>query len=180
MKCLHTRLIWVLSAFVLLFFVIASDSCKKDNHPSAPATGSLQDRDGLCNSYLTHGAWYNGTSAGSDTSYVEINVNVKSPGSYRITSDKHNGVTFSASGNFTDTGLNKVRLKATGTFINVDFADYNITFDSSLCSFRVYVRDSAGLSIPDNTWRFTAGGQAYTGSCSGTIYYAKADGGGFF
>lgn len=169
-----------LSAFTLLFLVlVTSNACKKDSHPSSPATGSLQDADGSCDHYLTHGAWYNGIPAGSDTSYIEINVNVKSPGSYRITSDKQNGVTFSASGNFTDTGLNKVRLRATGTFINYGTTNYNISFDSSFCGFQANVRDSVGLSIPDNTWRFTGGGQVYTGSCSATIYYLKQTAGGF-
>jgi len=101
MRCLRARLTWVLSAFTLLFLIlVTSNACKKDNHPSSPATGSLQDADGSCDHHLTHRAWYNGVSAGSDTSYVEINVNVKSPGSYRIISDKQNWCYFLCFGRF--------------------------------------------------------------------------------
>jgi hypothetical protein len=183
MKSMPARLHVAFCASLLIFsFLIGFVGCKKQEH-LPPAQGSLQDwhGTGLCNYYEQHGVWYNGIPAATtDTNYMEIKVNVTSPGTYRITSDQQNGVTFSASGVFTDTGLVKVHLKPAGTFINYGLFDYKISFDSSFCSFQIEVRDSAGLSIADDTWQFTAGGHVYRGSCSGVVYYFKADGGGFF
>jgi hypothetical protein len=111
---------------------------------------------------------------------VEINVNVTSPGSYKITTQKENGVSFSASGIFTDTGMNAVRLRSTGTFLADTIIDYHTSFDSTNCVFRVSIYDSAELSIADNTWTFTAGGHVYQGPghavyslfVGGTVYFA--------
>jgi hypothetical protein len=154
MKSIPAGLRTILSAFSFIFSVFIG--CKKEPPHSNPAKGSLQNQYGECLPGNLHGIWYNGLPANTDTNFVDINVNVTSPGSYNITTDKQNGVTFAASGIFADTGLKVVRLKATGTFISPGTFTFHDTFDSSTCQFAVDVQDSAGLSLADNTFQFTA------------------------
>lgn len=160
-----------MKSFLLIFLTLITFSgCKKEPHHPDPAKGSLQNQYGECLPSTVHGIWYNGFPAGTDTNYVNINVYVTSPGSYQITTNKQNGVQFAASGIFADTGLNTVRLKATGSFINTGVVVYPLTFDSSTCQLYIYVQDSAGLSMADNTWQFTAEGRVYRGTCQAYLY----------
>lgn len=158
------------SFLLIISALIAFTGCKKEPHHPDPAKGSLQNQYGECLPSTVHGIWYNGFPAGTDTNYVNINVYVTSPGSYQITTNKQNGVQFAASGIFADTGLNTVRLKATGSFISPGAVVYPLTFDSSTCQLYIYVQDSAGLSMADNTWQFTAQGHVYRGPCQAYVY----------
>jgi len=183
MKAISTRLRRACFTVVLLFSVLMTfNGCKKgDHHPPTPtAKGSLQDENGNCMPGTIHGIWYNGITTGTDTNYVEVTVNVTSPGSYRITTDRQNGVMFAASGIFTDTGLNRVNLKATGSFISPATTNFTTTFDTTVCQFQVYVQDSMGLSLADNTWQFTAGGHTYQGNATAGFYTLPQQSGNIF
>lgn len=155
------------SSILVLFF-----ACKKDHphNPPPPAKGSLQSQFGQCLPNTVHGTWYNGVSAEIDTNYVEINVHVTSPGSYTITSDRVNGVTFAASGIFSDTGMKMVKMEASGSFIQPGATEFHTSFDSTNCRFYVYPQDSAGRSIAENTWQFTAQGHTYRGTMVANVY----------
>jgi hypothetical protein len=151
------------SALIFIF------SCKKVPPPSTSAKGFLTSAKLACSPGKVHGVWYNGISAGTDTNYVEVTLNVTSPGSYTISSGKQNGVTFSSSGTFSNIGVYRVRLSPSGAFTNWGPTSFPITFDSSSCSFLVYVQDSAALSMPANTWEMTASGNYYNGPCTGGL-----------
>jgi len=172
MKSMPRRFRGALSICVLTFSILfAFTTCKKEHPPTEqPAKGSLVSEIGNCYPYSIHGNFYNGVQA-SDSDYVEIFVQVTSPGSYKVTTDQQKGVSFSASGVFRDTGLTAVHLKATGMFTEHTFADFTTSFDSTSCLFRVPIHDSAALSIADNTWEFTAGGQFYHGTVFGVALY---------
>jgi hypothetical protein len=161
----------VTASFVIFSVLLAFTACKKQPPPQQPARGSLVKDGAQCYPYTVHGNYYNAVPA-TDSNYVEIHVNVTRPGTYRIITDQVNGVTFSASGIFTDTGLNVVHLASTGAFIEHDYTDFNTSFDSASCQFRIGVQDSAALTIADNTWEFTAGGHLYqgTGFATSTLY----------
>lgn len=63
---------------------------------------------------------------------MTISVSVQYPGAYSITSNAVNGVTFSASGNFTITGTQEVILTASGTALSGGIHRYTITTNSAL------------------------------------------------
>lgn len=169
--------------FSLLFIITCSSilffSCEKDfsidNGNTQSATGSLWDSTGNCLPDTSIGTFYDGVTPGSDTAYVELQVNVTQTGSYNITSDFQNGFEFSDSGFFSNTGLNTIRLKPIGTPILNAPTTFNISFDSSFCSFTVNVQDSTGTGL--------GGGQDTTvgdpDSGSGNWQFAT-DSGGFF
>src|ERR1700750_1002922 len=120
----------------LLFF-----SCQKElsneTATTFAASGSLWDSSGVCLPDSVHGTFYGGVTPGSDTAYVEIQVNVTQAGSYNITSDQQDGFIFADSGFFSNTGINIIHLKPVGTPIIPTTATFNINFDSSFCSFNV-------------------------------------------
>lgn len=175
------------SPFVALILVVLGLtvlSCQKElseenGLPDILASGSLRDTFGECFPDSVHGTFYNGVFAGSDTAYVEVKVNVSGAGSYNIISDLQNGLQFSDSGYFAATGINTVFLKAIGTANLPISTVFTISFDSSVCSFIVDVKDSTGTGLggnPDTTgtggsdttvagdWSFSDTLATYTGS----------------
>jgi len=149
----------------------ASTGCKKVQHEN-PAIGSLYSADGNCFVDAPHSTYFTGTA--SDSNYVLASVHVSSPGSYNITTDKQNGVIFSATGTFTDTGKTSVKLRANGVFTKPILTYFNLTFDTTLCQFWVPVEDSTGLSMTPGSWKFTAGGRMYQGTGTAVWYELPA------
>ncbi|MFT4154641.1 hypothetical protein [Parafilimonas sp.] len=165
----------VVTCFLLFF------SCQKEysyeEGSVLAAEGSLLDSSGDCLPSTIYGTYYNGITPGSDTAYVEIEVNVTQTGSYNIQSDTLNGLSFSDSGYFSSTGINIVQLKPNGTPIIYTTSTYSYSFDSTTCSFSLTVQDSTGtglgsdstsadstVSVGDDSWQFVANGQTFSGS----------------
>jgi hypothetical protein len=166
-KRLNIPAAWIACVTLAIF------SCKKEppgtSTPPSTADGSLQDAHGYCMVSSTHGTFFTGLK--SDTSYVEIGVNVTKTGSYHITTDNQNGVQFTADGNFSDTGYNLVHLKANGLFKSPGQTYYITAFNASACNMSVRVMDSTWRDQADNTWEFTAGGHVYKGIGSAAYYH---------
>lgn len=171
------RLLSGICCAVLLFA-----SCQKEYSNESGiaqvAAGSLKDSTGNCLPDSVIGTYYDGITPGSDTAYVEVQVNVTKTGSYSIATDLQNGFLFSDSGYFTSTGINVIRLKPIGTPTFPKASVFTVSFDSSFCSFTVNVQDSTGTGIhsggdtvgsgdPDagaGDWMFTSNGNTYKGS----------------
>jgi len=167
MKYLTGRPLGVWSALLLSSALIFFVSCQK-NPPTSNgnAKGYITSLDSGCSPSRTHGIWYNGVAAGTDSNYLEVTLNVTTPGKYNITTGSENGVSFSGSGSFNEIGVYTVRLKSNGTFNHFGPTSFPLQFDSSSCNFIVYVQDSAARSYPDNTWEATANGRYYKGTLS--------------
>ncbi len=144
------------------------------------ADGSIAtDSAGFCTGATVVGTFYNGVSAGSDTAYVNLQLQVTKTGKYNITTSTTNGYLFSDSGNLNDTGLQTIRLKQVGVAIIPISDTFFVGFDSSFCQFVVQVQDSAGVifpedttgnstltladSIPENSWTFIDDTITYSG-----------------
>src|SRR5207244_1654724 len=97
-----------------------------------------------------HGTFYNGVTPGSDTAFVEIQVNVDSIGSYRIYTDLQDGFMFADSGFFSTSGINTIRLKPIGTPILNITTNFTVRFDTTACNFTVNVHDSTGTGLGGN------------------------------
>lgn len=142
-------------------FTILFTACSKDysveTGVSLAATGSLQDANGNCMHDTTIGTFYNGVipngnlTGDNDTAYVLVKVNVTTVGSYNITSTTENGLYFSDSGYFTNTGLETIKLKPVGTAILPISSTYSISFDTTTCYFTVIAKDSTGTGRGGNT-----------------------------
>ncbi len=140
------------------------------------ATGSLKDSLGNCLPDSVHGTYYNGVTPGSDTAFVEIQVNVDSLGSYSIYTDLQNGFMFADSGFFSTAGINTIKLKPLGTPILNIPTTFTVTFDTTACGFTVYVQDSTGTglgggggggtdstNLSDTAWKFSVNSATFNG-----------------
>ncbi|MEO8763705.1 MAG: hypothetical protein ABI416_05430 [Ginsengibacter sp.] len=147
--------------FVFIFFI--ASGCKKEvsieNHI---ATGSLKDISGICLQKIVHGTFYNGITPGDDTAYIELKVNVLTPGTYSVFTDLQNGLRFSGSGVFTNTGINRIRLKPEGTPIANIPTGFTIRYDTSVCPVTINIHDKAEINQntppvtePFYNWKFT-------------------------
>ena len=111
------------------------------------AEGSLHDSAGNCMPANVHGTYYTGVTPGSDTAYIQLQVDVTKTGTYSIMSNLENGLQFADSGYFTTTGENTILLKPIGIPIFPITSTFTVTFDSSLCNFTLTTLDSTGLGI---------------------------------
>ncbi|MEP6683629.1 MAG: hypothetical protein ABJA35_10225 [Parafilimonas sp.] len=170
------------SYFFIACCITVLFSCQKEisqeTNSALTAAGSLWDTTGACLPDSVHGTFYGGITAGSDTAYVEVQVNVTQTGSYSITSDLQDGFEFSDSGFFSSTGLNTIHLKPLGTPIIPTTSTFSISFDSSFCSFTVVIQDSTGTGLGgqqdttgtggnNGTWQFSTDSSL---SAAGTFY----------
>jgi hypothetical protein len=144
------------------------------------AIGSLKDSTGNCLPITPYGTYYKGIAPG-DTNYIQISVNIKRPGTYTIKSDLQNGFQFSGTGIFSDSGVNTIKLTATGTPIKDSITNFILSFDTSACMFSVNVHDSTDRSFGGpllyNTWRFLANGKTPFQGPLETSQFITASGG---
>src|SRR5215216_2366715 len=97
-------------SFGLIIITLITFSCKKErsleNSRVESADGSLQaDGTGECLPKTLQGAYVAGKAVGA-ANFLQVDVNVITVGSYTITTDTINGYYFSATGEFTNTGMN--------------------------------------------------------------------------
>lgn len=120
------------------------------------ASGSLQSAQGDCQPIVVNGEYIQDTVL-TDSNSVTVQVNISSPGVYRITTDTVNGFYFKDSGFVSTTGLQSFTLKAEGTPILEQATTFAVTFDSTFCFFQV---DVTAQALPDAV--YTLGGAPTT------------------
>ena len=78
---------------------------------------------------------------------VTLHVNVVAPGTYNITTDTINGISFSGSGYFSSTGNQTVTLTCTGTPDAPGRVFFNVFADSSQCNFSVPIESGSPQAV---------------------------------
>jgi hypothetical protein len=101
-----------------------------------PASGVLGAGGGNCTPFTIAGVYRQAVALNSSNT-VQIQVNVATPGSYNITTNTANGVTFSKSGSFTATGVQTLLLTGSGTPTNSGAQAFTVSFGTSTCNFNV-------------------------------------------
>jgi hypothetical protein len=139
---------------------VGTSSCSFTVDVTGPAEYTID-----CGSAEIFGNYLEGVELTADNE-VTIDVNVTVIGGYNITGTI-NGMTFSAAGNFTTTGLSTVTLQADG--IPVAAGDFNVplTGGTAGCNFALTV--NAGFLPATGTWEFTVGGTTYSGIINGYV-----------
>ncbi len=153
--------------FVFGLTVLAG--CQKElsfEQPGTPADGSLQsDVNGDCLPKTVNGTYEAGTALVPGTNTITVDVNVTQTGTYQITTDTTNGYFFSATGQFTTTGINTVTLRGNGTPFASRVDNFVVSFDSTFCDIQVTVLPS-GAGGPAT---FTIQSSGTPASCSGAV-----------
>ncbi len=136
------------------------------------AVYSLGGAPGNCSGFNVFGAYIAGTALNSDDSITFL-VNVSSttlPGTYNITTGSPvNGMTFSGTGVFINSGIQTVTLKGSGTPLA---AGTNISFSptggGTTCAFTITV-----LPAGTSSAAFTFNGGPAPGTCSGAALHGS-------
>ena len=97
---------------------------------------TLGGNGGNCAPFTVGGVYQQGILL-NPTNTVQLQVTVVTPGNYTISTDTVNGVSFSNSGTFTNTGLQIVTLAGSGTPLNAGVQNFVVTTGTSLCNFSI-------------------------------------------
>ncbi len=100
------------------------------------ASGTLGASAGVCTPVTTAGTFTQGVTLTS-TNTATVQVTVTAIGTYTITTNTVNGVSFSKTGTFTTTGVQTVILNGLGTPVNSGNQNFVVTFGSSTCNFTI-------------------------------------------
>ncbi len=100
------------------------------------STGVLGDSSGNCKP-VTIAGFYTKNIILTTANTVQAQVTVASPGSYSITTNTVNGITFSKTGTFTSTGVQNVVLSGSGTPTNSGDQSFTLSYGNSKCSFKI-------------------------------------------
>jgi hypothetical protein len=158
---MNRRLTFFITSLLLLSCFIFFITCKKEysyegggsstlTPPPPPIVGNasftLTGAPNNCYDADVNGIYISGVRL-SSANTVDINVNVTVIGNYSITTDTINGVWFSRSGTFTNTGNQIITLYGNGI---PGFAR-NLIFTpltgNSSCNFKVTIRDAEPLAV---------------------------------
>jgi hypothetical protein len=160
-----------------------NSQCSFDLPVLGNAAGVLGSGTGSCTPFTIAGTYQQGIEFNAGNT-VQIELNVATPGSYHITSDSLNGVSFSGSGIFTATGVHEVILTGTGTPANLGLQTFSVTFGTSTCSFPLTFiagTSPSGDYFPttlNSTWSYSlVNGAPADGVSYSIINYAPTYGG---
>lgn len=123
------------------------------------AAFTLNGAPGNCTGATTGGTYVAGTAL-TATNFVKVNVTVTAVGTYSITTNTVNGISFSASGTFTATGAQLVQLNGAGTPLVA--GPFNYTAGVSGCIFSITVNASG---TPAAVFTYAGG----TGTCTSAV-----------
>ena|GEM_PF-2536585 len=179
MKILSRYLVVILAIFC---FGCSAEMARDGSFNLSPnqnqnASGTLKGTNNDCLPTAITGTFQT-NAAQNGSNYVVANVNVTVPGMYSISTDTQNGVKFSASGVFTATGIQQVKLIPSGTFTSAATTNYTLTYGSSSCPLAITVADGTGTGTPGTdpgtggnpgtgtgtgSWTITIDGKTYSG-----------------
>ncbi|MBV7531404.1 hypothetical protein [Chitinophaga sp. sic0106] len=111
------------------------------------ASGTLKGSDNQCLQTAITGTFAT-KDAQTGTAFIIANVNVLVPGTYAISTDKQNGVTFAAAGKFTATGIQQIKLLPVGIFEQAIITNYTLSFGNTSCPLAINVTEGTGAGNP--------------------------------
>lgn len=131
---------------------------------------TLEGAPGTCSNFKVTGTYTSGVAL-TIANTVEVMVNVTSIGSYSINTDTIEGISFSQSGKFTMTGIQKVILKGSGTPSNTNNLTFTPNAGTSTCMFSLTVLTPGppATYVLESNGDHTCTGYSVSGTCySGT------------
>jgi hypothetical protein len=157
---------------LILLIILSVTSCQRELSidPLSPAKGSLKnDSTGDCLGNVVSGNYQVATKM-NNSNTISIQVNVNTPGSYRISTDSINGYSFRAEGTFTTTGLNTVVLKAKGVPLAAGSNNFTVSYENTTCNIVVLVLPASTNS--NATFTLGSAGNTCTGATVQGAYKA--------
>ena len=148
---------------LLAFLSVVAYSCQKEisfeSGDQSTSSGSLQaNGTGGCLGSVVSGTYKKDTTL-TTAHYVDVNVQVDTIGTYAIATDTVNGYSFKATGTFTSTGVQVVRLAGSGKPLAAGTNVFTVRYDGTTCDFSVTVTAAPG----------GGGTAAFSVNCTGTV-----------
>ncbi len=126
------------ACLLLLMCMIVCTTCYKEySYENNAAVYTLDGAGGACAGDTVAGSYYTGIALGPGN-IVQLVVNVTTAGRYALQTNSGDGIQFSASGNFSNTGIQKITLMGSGSPDSAGNFSFNPQVDSS-CSFIIPV-----------------------------------------
>ncbi|MCG2617029.1 hypothetical protein LZZ85_22225 [Terrimonas sp. NA20] len=125
---------------------------------AVPAEMTFTGVPGTCMDYIVNGDYVVNTALGA-TNTVDVKVNVTVAGTYTITTQASNGMTFTSSGTIL-TGVHLINLKGSGTPAVASLTTIPVTYDGANCSFDINVLATAPVDKdyfprkPNSNWSY--------------------------
>lgn len=139
-------------------FVACQKEVSFEQGNSNTSVGSLAtDASGNCLGAVISGNYYKDTALTAGN-YVDVTVQVDTVGTYTITSDTVNGYYFKASGTFTSTGTQTVRLVGGGKPLATGSNIFTVSYNGTFCDFTIAVTAPSGGG---------GGSSVFTVNCTG-------------
>ncbi|RFS18793.1 hypothetical protein DVR12_26710 [Chitinophaga silvatica] len=180
----------VLALSLQIIFVFLLSSCAKEivsdyplslnPGPNGTTTTPNQPADSKYEFVAVNGACSNATVEGiftegkavTETNFLLVTVYVTKTGPWSMTTPVANGVSFSGQGTFTATGLQSIKLPATGTPVKPQVTTVAMTASNGNCSVNFTVEDSAPTNIADDFhFKFIIDGKTYEQLATNTSGY---------
>ena len=144
--------------------VVMVTACQKELSFDVDGTarGTLKsDASGDCLPSTVNGI-FKVDSVLNNTNFIDVQVDITNPGTYTVSSDTINGYSFRGTGTFGLTGINTVRLYASGKPVLAGNNSFTISFDNSTCMVDVIV-------IGAGTGAAVFALEGAPGNCSGAV-----------
>jgi len=127
-----------------VFFMACQKEVSFEQGNSKASVGSLSlDANGNCLGAVVSGTYFKDTAI-KTSNYVDVSVQVDTIGTYTISSDTVNGYYFKATGSFTATGAQTVRLVGGGKPLGTGTNIFTVTYNGTICEFSVTVLAGTG------------------------------------
>ena len=150
--------------FIIFFVTLAITACQKELSfegvitSNSMAVGTLKSSAGDCLPQSISGT-YTKDSVLKTSNAIQVSADIFIKGTYQIKSDTIAGFHFSATGTFTNTGVQVITLAGSGTPTSTGIKTFTIKFDTSICIINVNV--IAGMP-PNAVFSFI--------NCAGTTF----------
>src|SRR4030095_1498034 len=129
-----------------VFFMACQKEVSYEQGSSTASVGSLSvDANGNCLGAVVSGIYFKDTAIKA-SNYVDVSVQVDTAGTYTISSDTVNGYYFKATGTFTATGAQSVRLIGGGQPLATGTNTFRVTYNGTVCDFSVTVLAGTGAT----------------------------------
>lgn len=146
----------VFTILSLLFFACQKEMSFEQGITDSSVGSLSADGAGACMGAVVSGTFYK-DSVLNTSHFANVNVNVDTAGGYVISTDTIQGYFFAASGKFTTTGAQLVKLKGSGKPLSVGTHIFTVKYNGTTCEFSVSVIAGSG------------GTAVFTISCTGFI-----------
>ena len=134
-----------------------------------PATFTVQnDGSGNCTAYTVNGT-YTEAVALTTANTVQLTANVTVIGSYSISTNTANGITFSASGNFTTLGVQTILLSGSGTPTAASTDLFTPVVATGACAFQIITAPKPAITDGSITCKIDGVAKTFTINAKGVL-----------